>query len=114
LTLPDGDDRHVLAAAITARASVIVTFNVRDFPADVLQLHGIQATHPDEFILDVESLDSLAVIKAARGDLRDYSNQSLTEEAYVDDLRRAGVSKTADLLGRFKVLLEGDQTDSNP
>jgi hypothetical protein len=114
LTLPDRDDRHVLAAAITARASVIVTFNVGDFPTDALQLHGIHATHPDDFILDVESLDSLAVIKAARDDLRHYANPPLTVDAYLNDLRRAGVPKTADHLGRFKILLEGDQADSNP
>jgi predicted nucleic acid-binding protein len=114
LTLPDRDDQHVLAAAITARASVIVTFDVGDFPADALQLHGIHATHPDDFILDVESLDSPAVIKAARDDLRHYANPPLTVDAYLNDLRRAGVPKTADHLGRFKILLEGDQADSNP
>ena len=36
LTLPDPDDRHVLAAAIRCNASVIVTFNEKDFPEAAL------------------------------------------------------------------------------
>ena len=38
LTLPDIDDRHVLAVAIRCNASVIVTFNQKDFPCAALGL----------------------------------------------------------------------------
>jgi predicted nucleic acid-binding protein len=50
LTLPDPNDRHVLAAAIRSGASVIVTFNQADFPIDALAPLGIEAQHPDEFV----------------------------------------------------------------
>lgn len=50
LHLPDADDRHVLAAALEAQATVIVTFNLSDFPAETLAPLGVQALHPDRFL----------------------------------------------------------------
>ncbi|MER7725308.1 hypothetical protein [Streptomyces sp. NPDC096323] len=50
LELPDKDDRHVLATAIRAKAQVIVTFNLKDFPADALAPWDVEAVHPDAFL----------------------------------------------------------------
>jgi predicted nucleic acid-binding protein len=66
LALPDPDDRHVLAAAIRCNASVIVTFNQKDFPDDILASFGIEAQHPDEFIENLFDLDQAAVVAAAQ------------------------------------------------
>src|SRR4051812_3938200 len=46
LALPDRDDRHVLAAALAAHAHCVVTFNLKDFPRQVLAPLGIEAVHP--------------------------------------------------------------------
>lgn len=46
-------DRHVPAAAVAARADVIVTANLRDFPVHALDPHTIEAQHPDDFPCDL-------------------------------------------------------------
>jgi hypothetical protein len=53
VSLPDSDDRHVLAAAIQAEAAAIVTKNLSDFPESELSKWGVTAQHPDEFLLDL-------------------------------------------------------------
>jgi predicted nucleic acid-binding protein len=52
--LPDPDDRHVVAAAWTGRADVIVTDNLADFPPDALPAPLFRQSL-DDFLLD--SLD---------------------------------------------------------
>ncbi len=46
----DPKDRHVLAAAIIGGADVLLTFNVKDFPAESTQPYGVSVKHPDEFL----------------------------------------------------------------
>jgi len=66
LDLPDPDGRHVLAAAIRAHAGDIVTYNIRDFPAESLKPYGIEAQHPDEFVTHLLDLSPDAVYAAVR------------------------------------------------
>jgi len=47
LYLPDVADRHVLAAAITCRAEILMTMNLRDFPRSTLAQHHVSPLHPD-------------------------------------------------------------------
>jgi hypothetical protein len=96
--LPDADDRHVLAAAIAGHADCLVTTNLRDFPTEVLAPLGIEALHPDDFLvaqLELSPLQVLPAFKAMRDRLR---NPSMTPEAFSDRLERNGLVRTAAFL----------------
>ena len=58
--IPDPDDRHVLAAAIRARAQVIVTDD-RDFDEASLEPHDLVAQNPDDFLTDLCDLNPMAM-----------------------------------------------------
>jgi predicted nucleic acid-binding protein len=64
--LPDPDDRHVLAAAIKARAQVVVTNNLKDFPPSALAPWDMEAKSPDNFILDQIDLSRETVYGAVQ------------------------------------------------
>lgn len=104
LNLPDPNDRHVLAAALVARASVTVSFNEKDFPAEILAPLGLHTRHPDDFILDIASLDHALFVEHVGFDISHYSNPQLSVADYCAALRRSGVPKTAGLIEEFAVL----------
>lgn len=95
LELPDPGDRHVLAAAIRSGADVIVTFNLKDFPAIALAPYGVEAIHPDEFILQLIDLDLVAVLKAASRQRSTLKNPPLTRDEYLDTLSRQRLPQSA-------------------
>jgi predicted nucleic acid-binding protein len=66
LTLPDPNDRHVLAAAIVGACNAIITQNLKHFPHDALAPYGIETQHPDEFFCNQLSLAPGLVCSALR------------------------------------------------
>jgi predicted nucleic acid-binding protein len=98
LQLPDPDDRHVLAAAIRGRADVIVTANVRDFPAEILAPLGIEAQHPDEFVLHLLDLAPGVVAEAARNHRESLKNPPKTIDEYLNALEARGLTQTVSVL----------------
>ena len=98
LTLPDPDDRHVLAAAITAQAPVIVTFNLSDFPSKLLTAYNVQAVHPDDFAASLYKANSLQFIQLVKRHRAALVNPPKTVEEYLATLAQCGLRKTVTLL----------------
>jgi len=101
LDLPDLSDRHVLAAAIQSRADFIVTFNLKDFPTSVLANYGVEAIHPDEFLLDLIDIDSATVCQSVQKQRKTLKNPPLTLEQYLDTLIHQGLPQSATVLSRL-------------
>lgn len=95
LQLPDPEDRHVLAAAIRCRASLIVTFNLSDFPAAVLDPYGVEALHPDRFVQRLLDLDSDAVFTAVRRQRLSLKRPPKTPHELLNTLAAQGLPETA-------------------
>lgn len=99
MSLPDEGDRHVLAAALAAEATVLCTANIRDFPTYLVEAFGVEVLTPDQLLsrLVVEyEPQMLAVHRTAVASLK-----GATDESTVAALRRAGASTTAGLISRL-------------
>lgn len=98
LTLPDEKDRHVLAAAIKADATLIITHNLKDFPKDELEKYGIKAKSPDDFLIDTIDLNPQAAVAAFKEMVSYKINPEIDEYTMLNILRRNNLKQTADFL----------------
>jgi predicted nucleic acid-binding protein len=105
ITLPDPNDRHVVAAAIKGRADAIVTFNLKDFPAAALAPFNMEAIHPDDFITHQFDISEAAVIQAAAAISRRLKNPPKTGKDYLDTLLQQGLPKTVALLRPYETVI---------
>lgn len=102
LTLPDPKDRHVLAAAIHAGASWIVTFNLSDFPATALSHHGIRAISPDEFIFHLFTTRQDLALFAVKRHRESLSRPAKTVDEYLATLEKQKLPKTVAFLQDYR------------
>lgn len=100
LELPDPDDRHVLAAAITGRARSVVTFNLSDFPAASLRPHQVDAVHPDSVLLECLDLAPTLVLRGLSRQIGRCRRPPMDLQGLLLRLERAGVSSFADEVRR--------------
>ena len=103
--LPDPHDRHVVAAAIHARADAIVTFNLKDFPKDVHKSLNIEAVHPDDFLTYQIDLSEAAVVQSASAVCRRLRRPLRTGREYLDALLVQGLPKTVAALRPFERII---------
>ena len=105
LELPDPNDRHVLAAAIRGHADVIVTSNLKHFPADTLHRYGLEAQHPDQFITHLLHLAPTTVYQAVKLQRDALNNPPRTAEELLETLEKQGLVQTVAHLRRAIALL---------
>ncbi len=98
LTLPDPGDRHVVAVAIAARASRIVTWNLADFPANALAPYHVSAQNPDDFLMDLYAAAPDATIAVAENARRNLKKTTPTVSEFIRALDRQRLTRFASLL----------------
>ncbi len=86
-------------------ASVIVTWNLRDFPAAALRPFGLRKSSPDAFLMDLYAAAPDLVIAAAAGARANLRESAHSAADFVDALRRQKLKRFAEAVsGRISDL----------
>ncbi len=103
--LPDVDDRHVVAASVRSNSEIIVTFNLKDFPAPALNAFGIEALHPDDFVMDLFDLNRALVLSAVTTQRSNLRRPPMSVDEYLEALLRQGMAQTVKELSMYRLLI---------
>lgn len=98
LVLPDPNDRHVLAAAIEAKSDGIITWNLSDFPADIVGQFGIEVQTPDQLVTHLLERNGSAVVAAMREHRASLKDPPKTPSEYLENLVKQGLTKSVEKL----------------
>ena len=101
LQLPDPDDRHVLAAAIHSGAKAIVTYNLKDFPKEILSPYDIEAWSPDIFVSSLLKYNTRSIINILKEQSKNLKNPPITFDSLLDRLNKNGLEKSIGIIRKF-------------
>ncbi|MFT3797949.1 PIN domain-containing protein [Microbacterium sp.] len=96
IPLPDEDDRHVLAAAVSVDADILCTDTLKDFPADTMGEVGIRLISADALLSLLCADFPHGMVAAHR--LVVSRLPGATDDSTFATLRRAGAPNAADSL----------------
>ena len=102
LWLPDPGDIHVLAAAVSGSAEVIITLNKKDFPAQILAEEGLSRSDPDSYLRGLWAAEPELVRVVAERILqtaRQLSGEDWSMRALLKKARLPRLAKALDDLG---------------
>jgi PIN domain len=95
VTLPDPEDRHVVAAAIAAGAALILTWNLRDFPMKELKKFNLHRETPDAFLTGLyHGIPELTIASLANARCN-LSRSRVSAGDFVEILNRCKLTRLA-------------------
>jgi len=104
LDLPDKDDRHVLAVAIKSQASIIITFNKKDFPARSVKSHAVEIKDPDDFIVYLLKSNKSKVLESFSRLVNALKKPPQTQGQVLATLENCGLSESVAVIRKMLLL----------
>jgi hypothetical protein len=81
--------------ALARNRQVIVTANIKHFPAELLTPWNVEAKSPDEFVLDQISIDDRTVFACVQAIVDSRDQRPETVDDVLGQLERAGLVESA-------------------
>jgi predicted nucleic acid-binding protein len=103
--LPDSKDRHVVAAAIEAKATHILTWNLRDFPMMELKKYGLIRQTPDAFLSHIYDKTPALMVASLSNARRNLSKSGTSSSDFLDALRAQRLTQLEKRLRKHAVTL---------
>lgn len=103
--LRDKDDEHILAAAVQAQASYLLTYDEVLLKETLPLSYEIKLLSPDDFLIEEALLRGpKAVFDATESHRKSLIKSNPSREQYIESLDRAGLVKFSRVLKRYQFL----------